>query len=432
MSKGERSVFQHLAKADGGRFTHLRVFQTLLLAFLLSIPFLSSSAAARAIYQSVDGARAVRLTGYIKTLALGVNTSLAGTDDTAEDFTRARLMLEGDIGPQIRWALHYEHSGLINPAQGTTTGLFAGQQSSDSGRFSLLPLDWTIQKSGSLLWRHELDRLNVRFTLSTADVIIGRQAISWGVGRIWTPSDLFVAFSPVAIDREFKAGVDAVSMKMPLGAFSQLEVVYAAFDDDFSTHDAAVRIQKTVGDFVLGFMGGKFFRDAVIGPFFDGELSGMGVRGEFTLTYDTSYTPHERRTFIRGVSSVDYRFANGLYTLLEYYFNGFGEEDPADYPLLFNSARVARGEIFNFGRHYLGATLQYEPHPLVTTSLTGLWNLLDQSCLISPLLLVSLSNEADLRAGAYFPVGPSFIGSQVQSEFGLYPQVYYLELRLYF
>jgi hypothetical protein len=187
-----------------------------------------------------------------------------------------------------------------------------------------------------------------------------------------------------------------------------------------------------VGEFVLGFMGGKFFRDAVIGPFFDGELSGMGVRGEFTLTYDTSYTPHERRTFIRGVSSVDYRFANGLYTLLEYYFNGFGEEDPADYPLLFNSARVARGEIFNFGRHYLGATLQYEPHPLVTTSLTGLWNLLDQSCLISPLLLVSLSNEADLRAGAYFPVGPSFIGSQVQSEFGLYPQVYYLELRLYF
>ena len=132
------------------------------------------------------------------------------------------------------------------------------------------------------------------------------------------------------------------------------------------------------------------------------------------------------------MSSVDYRFANGLYALLEYYYNGFGEVNSEDYPQLFTSARVARGEVYNFGQHYLGATLQYEPHSLVTTSLTGLWNLLDQSCLIGPLLLVSLSNEADLRVGAYFPIGTGLVGSRVQSEFGLYPQVYYLQLRLYF
>jgi hypothetical protein len=398
----------------------------------LFVILLPSPTLARTLYQSPDNTFSVRLTGYIKTLALGVNTSLPETDDTAEDFTRARLMLEGDIGPQVSWAIHYEHFGVINPAQGTTTGLFAGQQSSGTGGFSLLPLDWTIQESGSLLWRHELDRLNVHFALTAADIVIGRQAISWGVGRVWTPSDLFVAFSPVAIDREFKAGVDAVSLKMPLGTFSQFEVVYAAFDDDFSTHDAAVRVQKTVGEFVLGFMGGKFFRDAVIGPFFDGEISGVGMRGEFTFTHNTGRAQDEPRTFIRGVSSVDYRFANGLYALVEYYFNGFGKEEPNAYPRLFNSARVARGEIYNFGRHYLGTTLQYEPHPLITTSLAGLWNLLDQSCLIGPLLLVSLSNEADLRVGAYFPLGSSFIGSRVQSEFGLYPQIYYLQLRSYF
>jgi hypothetical protein len=402
-----------------------------LLLFLFVI-FPSSPAVARTLYQSADSIFSVRLTGYIKTLALGANTSLPEADDTAEDFTRARLMLEGDLSPQVSWTLHYEHFGVINPAQGTTTGLFAGQRSSDIGGFSLLPLDWTIQESKSLLWRHELDRLNVHFAVPAADIVIGRQAISWGVGRIWTPSDLFVAFSPVAIDREFKAGVDAVSLKMPLGTFSQLEVVYAAFDDDFSAHDAAVRIQKSVGNFVLGFMGGKFFRDAVIGPFFDGEIRGVGMRGEFTFTHNTGRAQHERRTFIRGVSSVDYRFANGLYALLEYYLNGFGEEEPDAYPRLFNSTRVARGEIYNFGRHYLGTTLQYEPHPLITTSLAGLWNLLDQSGLIGPLLLISLGNEADLRAGAYFPLGPSLVGSRVQSEFGLYPQTYYLQLRWYF
>ncbi len=396
---------------------------------LLSVSHL---AAAGTMYRSPDGVFSVRLSGYIKTLALGINTSVPGTDDTAEDFSRTRLMLEGDIGSHVNWTVHYEHFGLINSAHGTATGLFAGQQSADTSRLSLLPLDWTVQKSGSLLWRHELDRLNVRLTFAAADIVIGRQAISWGVGRIWTPSDLFVAFSPVEIDREFKAGVDAISLKVPLGGFSQLEVVYAAFAEDFSKHDAAVRIQRSVESFTLGLMGGKFFRDVVIGSFFDGEINGIGVRGEFTFTHDTRPPWNERRTFIRGVSSVDYRFANGLYGLLEYYFNGFGEENPENYPRLFTSARVTRGEIFNFGRDYLGTTLQYEPHPLVTVSLAGLWNLLDQSSLIGPLLLVSLSNEADLRAGAYFSFGTGLVGPHVQSEFGLYPQVYYLQLRRYF
>lgn len=279
--------------------------------------------------------------------------------DAAEDFTRARLMLEGDIGAQVSWTVHYEHFGVIDSAGGTTSGLFAGGHSTDTQRLSLLPLDWTVKKANSLLWRHELDRLSLRFSLPAADIVIGRQAISWGVGRIWTPADLFVAFSPVEIDREFKPGVDAVSVKWPLGSFSQFEAVYAAFDDDF-------------------------------------------------------------------------RFSNGLYALLEYYFNGVGERDTEDYRRLFGSERLRRGEIFNFGRHYLGATLAYEPHPLVNVNLVGLWNLLDQSLLIGPLLAVSLSNEADVRAGAYFPVGPGFVGPHIHSEFGLYPHVYYLELRLYF
>src|SRR5262249_10932039 len=160
---------------------------------------------ARTLYQSADNGFSLRAAGYIKTLALGTNTSLPGAEDTAEDLSRARLMLEGDIGPHVSWAVHYEHFALINPAPGATTGLFAGPQAVGSGRLSLLPLDWTIQKSGSLLWRHELDRLNLHISFPVADLVIGRQAISWGVGRIWTPADLFVAFSPVEIDREYKA-----------------------------------------------------------------------------------------------------------------------------------------------------------------------------------------------------------------------------------
>jgi hypothetical protein len=404
--------------------------QTALPIFLLLTVLLSSPAAARTVYRSADGTYSVRLAGYVKTLALGLNQSLPGTEDTAEDFTRARLMLEGTLGTHLSWTVHYEHFAVINQAGSASTDLFLGSNTTE--RFSLLPLDWTVKETPSFLWRHEFDRLNVRASFPTVDVVVGRQAISWGVGRFWNPFDLFNAFSPVEIDREYKPGVDAARLEWALGPFSQLEAVYAAFDDDFRYQSVAVRGRKTIGNVDVGGMTGKFFRDFVIGPFVDGEINGVGARGELTFTHDTAEKGQGRRTFVRGVSSVDYRFANGLYTLLEYYFNGFGETNPADYPKLFPAERVTRGEIFNLGRHYLGALLQYEFHPLVQGDLFAQWNLRDQSALIAPLLAVSLSDEADMRLGAYFPLGPGLVGSQIQSEFGLYPQVYYLELRLYF
>lgn len=36
-------------------------------------------------------------------------------------------------------------------------------------------------------------------------------------------------------------------------------------------------------------------------------------------------------------------------------------------------------------------------------------------------MVVSLSDEADLRSGAYLPIGTGFVGQQVQTEYGLYP-----------
>ena len=403
------------------------------LSLFLALPVLvSAPASARSLYRSADGNIALRLSGYVKTLALGLDSSLANTSDTATDFSRARLMLEGDVGRWVSWTVHYEHFGLINPASGTNAGLFSGERSSRTQRTSFLPLDWTVQRSDSFVWRHELDRLNVRLSLPAADVVIGRQAISWGVGRLWTPADLFVAFSPVEIDQEFKPGVDAIQAKIPLGPFSQLEAVYAAFDESFRSHAIGLRAQTSVRDFDVGLMTGKFRRDFVIGPFFDGEMRGLGIRGEFTYTRNTAGGLQERQTFFRAVSSLDYRFANGLYSLVEYYYNGFGEPEAADYPRLFNAQRLSRGEVFNLGRHYLGAIFEYEFHPLVQGAIFGQWNLLDVSGLIGPLLSVSLSDEADLRLGAYFPWGDDPIGFQTRSEFGLYPRIYYLQLRLYF
>ncbi len=393
------------------------------------LAYLSFSPDARAVWDDPADSP-LRLTGYVKTLALGQEPALPGLSNTATDLTRARVMLEGDIGSWLSWTVHYEHVGIINPSSETRAGLFSGDRQTDSA--AVLPFDWTARHNSGFVWRHAFDRANVQLNLPAADIIIGRQAVSWGVGRVWTPADLFVAFSPVAIDQEFKPGIDAFRAKVSLGQFSQLDAVYAAFDESFRHHAMGLRGQTSVRDFDLGLMAGRFSHDLVVGPFFDGQLRGVGVRGEFTFTRNNAGRVSERRTFFRAVSSVDYRFLNGLYGLLEYYYNGFGQADAASYVRLATSRRLARGELFNLGQHYLGGLLDYEFHPLVRGFLFGQWNLLDLSGLVGPLISVSISDEADLRLGAYFPWGARIRGTRLRSEYGLYPRIYYAQLRLYF
>ena len=387
---------------------------------------------ARSLYLSSDGTLSVRLTGYLKTLALGQDPSLPDAPETATDFSRGRVMLEGDVSSWLRWTMHYEHFGVVNPSAEANGGLFTGDRASQIQRPSLLPFDWTVKQNSGFFWRHELDRLNFQFTLSAADIVVGRQAISWGIGRLWTPADMFLGFSPVEIDQEFKRGIDAVRAKIPLGQFSQLEAVYAAFDENFRTHAVGLRGQTSVQNYDVGMMIGKFRHDFVIGPFFDGEVKGAGIRGEFTYTRNTAGRHQERRAFFRAVGNIDYRFANGVYGLLEYYYNGFGETEPEEYPRLASSERLSRGEIFNLGRYYLGVAFEYEFHPLVHGTFFGQWNIMDESGLIGPAIQVSLSDEADLRLGMYFPFGAEFVSPRIQSEFGLYPRLYYLQLRWYF
>src|SRR5262245_9429141 len=89
-------------------------------------------------YHSADDALSVRVSGYIKTLALGLDPSVPGMEDSAEDFTRARLMFEGRLGAYLSWTVHYEHSAVINQVSEVTAGLFTGSPSSGNQRYSLL------------------------------------------------------------------------------------------------------------------------------------------------------------------------------------------------------------------------------------------------------------------------------------------------------
>jgi hypothetical protein len=65
-----------------------------------------------------------------------------------------------------------------------------------------LDLDSELIHEESFTLEHDLDRAQVRWIGDRVELIMGRQAVAWGAGLIWTPTDLFSGFSPMVIDRD--------------------------------------------------------------------------------------------------------------------------------------------------------------------------------------------------------------------------------------
>ena len=77
-----------------------------------------------------------------------------------------------------------------------------------SDQFRLMDLTHVISESSDSIVEHRLDRLYIDVTTTSAVARIGRQAISWGNGLIYTPMDFFNPFDPAAVDKEYKTGDD--------------------------------------------------------------------------------------------------------------------------------------------------------------------------------------------------------------------------------
>jgi hypothetical protein len=97
---------------------------------------------------------------------------------------------------------------------------------------------------------------------------------------------------------------------------------------------------------------------------------------------------------------------------IEYYFNGFGQKN-SDYTLAGLASnpellkRLARGELFNLGRHYLGASITLELHPLLNITPNFFINLIDPSALAQLVVAYDWKQDIQLLGALNLPIGPS-------------------------
>jgi hypothetical protein len=335
-------------------------------------------------------------------------------------------------------------------------------------RGNLLDLEADIDEERNYIWQHRIDRLWVKYMAPLFDIKIGRQALSWGSAYIWNPTDLVNPFSPTDIDTETKSGSDMAVLLVPIGWAGEFAAVWLPYSTvDREQYDEkrsalAARLKYNILEWDVGIMGGQFGEDQVVGFEFSGDLFDAGIYGEGTYTAPgkeveqdpllqaMGYTVKEPHDFYRVVIGGTYRWINSFTVFAEYYGNNIGENKTEDvFERLISdqdfAARVERGEIYNFGRNYLGLALSYEFTAKLVGALPSIINLNDASLYLGPNLSYSVVQDFDVTLGSIYTYGsePSEFGSLpievaipaagINIDEDYYsPDIYYLYLKYYF
>jgi len=260
---------------------------------------------------------------------------------------------------------------------------------------------------------HRLDRLSVGLTTDRTAWRFGRQAISWGNGMLFTPMDVFNPFDPAAVDKEYKTGDDMLYGQYLFANGSDLQGVAVVRRDPVSGQvkadesSLAFKYHGFLGMDEFDLLAARHYGDSLLGLGGNISLGGAVWRGDLTWTHTDTQDVYS------AVTSLSYSWTWGgrnISGLAEYYYNGFGQSG-SDYSgagLAENSdllRRLARGELFTLGRHYLAisATIEFTPLFLLTPSLLA--NVDDPSALAQIVARVDVSQDLLLLCALNVPVG---------------------------
>lgn len=284
-------------------------------------------------------------------------------------------------------------------------GLLVIRPVEDDRRF--LDLTKTIHEDDNDILYHRLDRLSFTLLPKWGVVRIGRQAITWGNGLLFNPMDLFNPFSPTDIERDYKIGDDMISTQLHAGEIGEFQFLYVPRRDP-SSGDLEWNESSLGGK--LHFALGTTEFDIAVGRHFEDEVVGLGSTG---YLWDTAWRLDATWTFLHGdsdsngylslVANMDYSWVwwdKNFYGFLEFYYNGLGEGDYTE--ALMNPdilERIARGELFVLGRHYLSGHIRLELHPLFNVFLTVINNLGDPSGILQPRAIWDITEDAQITFG---------------------------------
>jgi hypothetical protein len=372
--------------------------------------------------------------GWISTPALGAVVN------------RLRLTMAYAPSPAVSFSLAYDFAPRIQDRRlwdgaYALSGMAPPDYRFDDLRGRLYP--GPDRKPESFGIMQNLDRCMATFKLPAADIIVGRQPIAWGSGRLVNPTDVLAPFSFNELDKEERRGVDAIRVRVPLGEMDELDVGAVA-GDGFAPANNAFYVRGKVHGFKTDIAGlAMAFRGhLLLGLDLARSIGGAGSWLEAAVvvpgTFRRSGSGGEK-SYVRATAGLDYTFRGGTYGFIEYHFNSAGGADPDAYPGRIGTTAYADGATYLLGRHYLDLGATWQATPLLPVTGLVIVNLTDGSFVLAPSADYNVAEDIDLAMGAYLGVGRrpetaavSLPSGRFRSEFGSYPGMVYASFRVYF
>jgi len=285
---------------------------------------------------------------------------------------------------------------------------------------------------GNGTWYAKLHRLYGGYEDDRQRISVGLQKITMGVGRLWTPTDLFNPKNSFALEPDEVFGVLALVYTYSPSQLSTLRGVVSMKEDRSYKYAAAYKA------FLEGVDGGinVIYSDetTMVGYELEGNLFETGAEwrsegGYFKNSTDCEPTVSActevtlESEFFQAIAGFDYGFENGVTWVLEGYYSS----ETFDYGQIL---RYYGSEILNnmvMSNFYLGTSLTYDFNLYLGGSLTYIESFgSENSRFVSPVVTYTLNDNNAFSLGAMINGGSS------ESEFGAFGNSYYLRYSLTF
>ncbi|MYD80256.1 MAG: hypothetical protein F4X44_06565 [Gammaproteobacteria bacterium] len=347
----------------------------------------------------------------------GDHTALSSNDVIQEQFDKSDLLqLQSNFrymyetrDPRWSFEFHGVAHGLVS-----NVGYLQGQMVNPSQSNLQASGYWNLSKNLTSGRRHTasmfVDRLRLSYRSEDWRFMIGRLPVSWGRGIVYQPLDVFNAYPPTAIDREFKPGNDSLVLERLFNSGAELQFLSTFRNcDSTSSNDASTHVLKGY------FHSGESEFDLILGQHWSETIGGISIAsplGPFLVRTDVVLTCGDFGSCTTSaVANMDYSFGvmgGLLYTFVEYFYNGFGvssrHKKTANLPSRLLEG-IQRGEIFAYGKHLIATGASVTWHPLWNQSVSLLINASDRSFLVQTNVSYVPTDNVNLALGFRILVG---------------------------
>lgn len=420
----------------------IRVYQISALTIILMLT-ISSSSLARDLWVSDEDNSSLKFNSALVGMGLASapsGDSLPGQRGITESlFGQVRFEAVYRMNKEIQWDVAYENRATWN--SGASFGISSALPPNTPGPYRIRQIGGVLCQSVHFVDYHELDRASFAYQPKDINLTIGRQAVGWGRGTLFSAVDIFAPFTPLEINREWRRGVDAVRADLKLTDKTSVDLV-SAWGPSWDKSALGIRLRGYVGFIDAELLLAKRATDVMYGVTSSAAIGDMEVHGEFAVFQTPGDVPGSGMfgdhdlvpKAVMGVSN-NFNIGTGLKVLLEYHYSGFGVNDTKSLPSLIANPdfqnRIQRGDTQILGRQAVALQATYTFNESWSGTFEILQSLTDSSGILAPSVSWDISDKMRLQGAVYYGYGASSIAGVPQSQFGTIPPTIIVRVSFY-